>query len=392
MSDRSTSSELFKSIVMWRCLRLPVTYRFDVVVAGEDYGVIEDAYVEVDDDGLITSVGRGSGGLKIGGIAVPGLINAHVHTGDYALAGLGLKGKLEDVVAPPLGLKHRELARMGEDEVIASIAQATLHMLRSGTVVAGDFREGGTGGVKAARSAAMSTGFKLVVLGRPLGEDDVEDVLSYADGIGLSSPLEFPPGIISRAHSIAKSNGKLLAAHVAETRDARDAGDLELLLENAEPSFIVHGTNLTQDDLSLLAERGIPLVVCPRSNSFFGVGEPPLAEALRDGVDVALGTDNTGWISPELEREMEAAFSLLRRQDERMAEPRLVLRAAALGGARALSLKKTGIIKEGWMAHITIFEKTTAITASRDLLASLVLRAGSKDVKAMMVQGKLLMP
>ncbi len=365
-----------------------MAYRFDAVAVGGDYRMIEDAYVEIDDDGLITSIGRGSGGLKVGGIAIPGLVNAHVHTGDYVLAGLGLDRKLEEIVVPPLGLKHRELARMDEDEVVASIAQATLHMLGSGVAVAGDFREGGLVGVKAARSAAISTGFKLVVLGRPSDDEDVEDILSNADGIGLSSPLEVSPEVLSRAYSIARAGGKLLAAHVAETKGARDAGDLELLLEVAEPSFIVHGTNLTQDDLSLLAEREIPLVICPRSNSFFGVGEPPLAEALKDGVEVALGTDNTGWISPELEREMETAFSLLRRQDERMADPRLVFRAATLGGAKALSLKKTGIIEEGWEAYITIFEKATAITASRDPIAALVLRASSKDVKAIISRGR----
>ncbi|MGC8555592.1 MAG: hypothetical protein ACP5NG_01050, partial [Conexivisphaera sp.] len=79
-------------------------YRFSLAFVGEDYRPLEDAYVEVDERGLISSVGRGSGGARVGGVALPGLVDAHVHTGDYALAGAGLPLPLEDLVAPPHGL------------------------------------------------------------------------------------------------------------------------------------------------------------------------------------------------------------------------------------------------------------------------------------------------
>src|SRR4029453_9354945 len=54
----------------------------------------------------------------------------------------------------------------------------------------------------------------------------------------------------------------------------------------------VHGVQMTRGDLARLAERGVTLVTCPRSNAHTGAGEPPVADFYASGVRVAIGTDS----------------------------------------------------------------------------------------------------
>jgi cytosine/adenosine deaminase-related metal-dependent hydrolase len=54
----------------------------------------------------------------------------------------------------------------------------------------------------------------------------------------------------------------------------------------------VHAVQATDDDLAVLAKRGVTLVTCPRSNVFVGVGDPPISRFYRSGVKVAIGTDS----------------------------------------------------------------------------------------------------
>ncbi|MFP3284582.1 MAG: amidohydrolase family protein [Nitrososphaeria archaeon] len=355
------------------------TYRFSLALVGEDYEPVEDVYVEVDDRGVISSIGRGSGGTRLGGVALPGLVNAHVHTGDYALAGAGLQLSLEDLVAPPGGLKHRLLESMRQEDLQRSIEGALRYMKSTGSLIAADFREGGINGVAAARRAAARARYRLIELGRPSG-NDVEALLDVAEGLGLSSPLDYGE-YLRELVTAASSRGKLIAAHVAETLGARESGDLEMLLEAGRPSFVVHGTYLSEEDLATLAEERVGLVACPRANAFFSGSSPPLAAALRAGVEVALGTDNTGWVAPDMWREMEAALRLLRRQDPSLADPKVVLRMSSLSGAKILGLERVGIIEEGWLAYIVVLDES-AILPSVDVPSAVVLRGGAGHLKA----------
>ena len=360
------------------------TYRFSLAFVGEEYAPVEDVYVEVDDRGYIASIGRGSTpGIRAVGVALPGLVNAHVHTGDYALAGAGLSLGLEEIVAPPGGLKHRLLASMGPEELERSISGALRYLLSTGSTFAADFREGGLSGVLAARRASRAASYRLVVLGRPEVDGSFEDVLREADGLGLSSPLDHLESLRAMA-SAAASQGKIFAAHVAETRRSRDMGDLEALLEAGRPSFVVHGTFLGEEDLMALADSRVGLVICPRSNAFFSGASPPIAAAIRAGVELALGTDNAGWIAPDMWREMEAALRLLRVQDPALADPRRILRAATLSGARVLGLDRVGVIDEGWFASMVVIDRS-AVSPSVDPLSAVVLRGGPGHIRSVVV-------
>ena len=94
----------------------------------------------------------------------------------------------------------------------------------------------------------------------------------------------------------------------------------------------VHGVQLTDEELALLAGRGVTLVTCPRSNVWTGVGNPPIDRFIRSGVRLALGTDSLA-SAPDLN--VFAELELMRRLAPSVPAHRL-LACATVRGAEAL--------------------------------------------------------
>lgn len=240
----------------------------------------------------------------IGGDAVltPQPINAHIHSADNAFPEFGSDGKLEDLVAPPSGLKHRLLSATPPERLVTAIAEAYRIALSAGTGLIVDFREGGGAGCQLARLAREETGADVLILGRP-GPGWPEG----CDGLGAPSPLYYEDfERLVQLHRPAMT-------HVAETRESREAGDLERALK-AGVDAIVHGTHLSEEDLMALAERGVGLILCPSSNLWHSIGIPPIAKAIELGVRISLGSDNAAWLPPNVWLEARTALLLARAQ------------------------------------------------------------------------------
>ncbi|MCE1205366.1 MAG: hypothetical protein LWW79_12265 [Holophagaceae bacterium] len=104
----------------------------------------------------------------------------------------------------------------------------------------------------------------------------------------------------------ARSAGLRLAAHAGE--NGPGANVREAVLEGGV-ARIVHGIRADEATLELLAERQIPVDICPSSNRALAaeVDPHPLPRMLRAGVRCALGTDDPGVIPCDLRTEAEAA-------------------------------------------------------------------------------------
>src|SRR5207244_7023148 len=120
------------------------------------------------------------------GLILPGLWNAHTHLGD-AVVTQELKGTIEELVAPPHGLKHRVLAKAKDAAVIAAMRRAMATMLRTGSTGFSDFREGGLRGLKLLYAAVAALPLQSIALGRPSGlaynPREVAAILRASDGI-----------------------------------------------------------------------------------------------------------------------------------------------------------------------------------------------------------------
>ena len=373
------------------------TLNIKYVVVGKDYEIKENINLTLDiEKGLIANIGFSHRGftekpLNINAIAIPSPINAHIHSADFIFSGSGLKLSIEELVKPPHGLKHRLLRETANKDIAKSITYTLKYLKTTGVSAAADFREEGIKGVKLALKALKKVSFRHIILGRPVkgySEKKVKTLLRLCHGIGLSSTLSFKPSFLNMLNKLAREENKLLAAHVAETRKSFEKGDFEYTLKHYKPDFIVHGTHLGSEEFSILAEKKIPLVLCPRANTFFGVGIPKIAEALKSSVIISLGTDNAGWILPNIWREVEYAFNLAKMQDRSIAEPKLFLKIITYNAAKTLKLENEGFIGEGMKANITFLKTSPNIVCSKNMLASIILRTDRRDVLELLIYGK----
>lgn len=265
------------------------------LIEGDDGFKVEEKVCINIEEGLVASIGSWSScpGGAVGGdwlMILPQPANAHIHSGDFAFPEFGVELGLEEAVAPPAGVKHRLLSRLSFRGLVEAIRRVYLHAWERGVGLLVDFREGGGLGCRAAREALAGVrGLRVLVLGRP-GPGWPEG----CDGLGVSSPLDYDPGELKRLVGASR----YAAAHIAETPRARMLGDLELAVE-AGFTVAVHGTHLAPVDFEVLRDRGIGLVVCPRSNMWHGLGLPRVDEAYKAGVSIGLGSDNAAWFTPD---------------------------------------------------------------------------------------------
>jgi adenosine deaminase len=107
----------------------------------------------------------------------------------------------------------------------------------------------------------------------------------------------------------ARTAGLRIAAHAGENGPGSNVR--EALLEGGV-ARIVHGIRSDEAIFALLAERRIPVDICPSSNRGLAadVDPHPLPRMLRAGVRCALGTDDPGLIPCNLDTEISAARSM----------------------------------------------------------------------------------
>ena len=343
------------------------------IITGDDLEV-SDGYVVVR-DGKIREVGRGSVAADAEGLVCPAFVNAHTHVGDSVAKDLPYM-PLDDLVKPPGGLKHRILGAASPDEIAAGIRATLADMAATGTGCCGDFREGGAAGARLLRELA---GGRALVFGRVVGEETVEDVLRYADGLGFSGANDLPYDTLFAMAQKAKDRGKMAGIHAGELNRSDIDTAMELL-----PDFLVHMTHAADRDIARARDLGIPVIVCPRSNAATGIGLPPVKKMAEAGLVVGLGTDNAMINGPDMFAEMEWASKAFVRDD------RLTLRMATVDGARLLGVAaRKGSITAGKDADLIVLDKgSNNLRCSQNLVSSLVRRARPDDISFFVSGGR----
>jgi cytosine/adenosine deaminase-related metal-dependent hydrolase len=274
------------------------------------------------------------------GIITPTLVDAHTHLAD-AIVPIDLNLSLEELVAPPDGLKHRILRSAALSRLERSIFRLDRFMFSRGVSRYIDFRECGIEGARLSRRRGKVP--MASIMGRPNGldfdEEEVDAILDVTDGIGVSSISDWDYSALWALAARTRSRGKRFAVHVSE-RVREDIGKVLDL----HPSFVVHMTTATREDIEACASEKVPMVVCPRSNLFFG-RVPPLAEMLRIGATIAIGTDNAMLGLPDMLVEMEFVARVLRLQGVKDVRP--VLTMATANGRKLLNEKIPISIESG---------------------------------------------
>ncbi len=332
------------------------------ILRGREFEAIEGRVII--DDGEIASIEPGKTAST--DIICPAFINGHTHIGDSIAKDAGRELSLDELVAPPDGLKHQLLADATRETLVTSMRRTLQFMETAGTTAFLEFREGGVPGVEALLEAAGNLDVEPVVFGRKEME-----VLDIADGFGASGTRDAD---FSAERAAAAEAGKPFGIHAGE----RDPHDINMALD-LDPDFLVHMVHAETIHLERVGDSDTPVVVCPRSNLVTDVGLPPVAD-LVERTTVALGTDNIMLNSPSMFREMEMTAKLF---DVTAPE---VLRMATAAGADIAGLN-CGVIETGREARILILDgDSDNLCGTHDPVRAVVRRADVSDVKNVLIR------
>lgn len=344
------------------------------ILYGDDFEPIE-GYVVISGR-KIKEIGFERLDSEISGLICPAFINAHTHVGDSIAKDLPYM-PLVELVAPPDGLKHKVLNAASQEAIAEGIKAAINDMRHTGTFNFIDFRENGVAGARLLREQA---GAKAMILGRLAGDDTIDDVLRASDGIGVSSTRDIPGDVLHSIVQKAKNSRKTIGIHAGEL----NRNDIDTAID-IMPDFLVHMTQAVASDMRNVADRDIPVVVCPRSNAMTGVGRPPVKEMRDAGIALALGTDNVMLNSTDMFAEMAWTTKAYLHDDA------YTLRMATLNGARLLHKEHLkGSILAGKDADLLVIDHNSDnLKGSKNLLSSVVRRARPDDISYFVDEGKI---
>ncbi len=380
------------------------------LLLGQELEYVERGFLVVE-DGRIKRAGAGSyRGDSLDGkgfLVIPGFVNAHTHVADSIAKDIAAGQRLDNRVHPVFGAKKKILEKSKPDHLKAFIRNSAVSMMKKGIVAFADFREGGADGVRLLRNAVAGLPIKCVALGRtgyyggPDEKGDLpgdvlkeaEDVLAISDGLGISGANENSDLALARYRTLA--GPKLLAIHAAESRETvafsknhTGRSEVERIMQFMKPDFIVHMTHATDDEISLAAENKVGIVVCPRANGVLGAGIPRVAQMVRQGCVVAMGTDNVMLNSPDITREMDYIWKASRALEGEMIDAREILKMATVNAARILRLN-SGCIEAGRAADLIFIDKSHAdLYPMHDPHASIVHRLSESSIRSVMIDGR----
>lgn len=322
-----------------------------------------DGHLHVE-DGTIVAIEPGS--TNSDSLIIPAFVNAHTHLGDSIAKEAGAGLSLEELVAPPDGLKHQLLREASAEEIITAMNRSLAFMEAHGTAATVEFREGGVEGVRHIEEAASGLAIDPVICGR-----ETIDAMEAGDGYGASGANDAD---FTAERTATRVADKLFGIHAGEVDDSDVDPALDL-----EPDFLVHGVHLQEDHLKRIEDQAVPVVLCPRSNVVTDVGLPPARE-LAERTTLALGTDNVMTNSPNMFREMATAADLLD------LPARDVLAMATYQAAEIAGLD-CGVIDEGRPAKLCVLDgNSNNLNGAVDPVRAVVRRAGPADVSAVVLE------
>jgi 5-methylthioadenosine/S-adenosylhomocysteine deaminase len=351
------------------------------------------------------------------GLILPGLINAHTHAAMALFRGLADDLPLEEWLNSYIFPAESKLNR---DFVYWGTRLAVAEMLLSGTTTFCDmylFAD-------AVARAAAETGIRAVVgevlydfpspnygppqAGLKFSEELCRDWQGHPRiGVAIQPHAVYTcsPELLQQCGELADKYDTRLIIHLSEThREVEDCqarygatpvGHLHRLGLLTPRLLADHGVVLSDADLDLLAASGAGVAHCPESNMKLASGMAPVADLLRRGVPVGLGTDGCASNNNlDMVQEMDTAAKLqkVRYLDPTVLPATATLDLATRGSARVLGLEaQVGALAPGFKADVVVLDLDQPhLTPLYDPYSHLVYAATGADVQTVLVGGRVL--
>jgi 5-methylthioadenosine/S-adenosylhomocysteine deaminase len=157
--------------------------------------------------------------------------------------------------------------------------------------------------------------------------------------------------------------------------------------------LVIHGVHMNADEIALLADAGVSVAHCPKSNMKLASGFAPLAAYRAAGINVSIGTDgaasnNTLDILDELR--MAALLAKAATSDASVLTASDALRMATLDAAKAIGISdQVGSIETGKLADLTCIDLNRCNSQPvYDPISQVVYTARADQVSDVWVAGR----
>ena len=160
------------------------------------------------------------------------------------------------------------------------------------------------------------------------------------------------------------------------------------------PTTAAHCVYVTDEDIAIMAEKGVTAAHNPVSNLKLGSGVMPIRKMLDAGVNVGLGTDGVASNNRlDILREMQTAAILHKgiNRDPAIVKAHEMPALATVNGARAQGRADCGRVEVGMKADLILINRNSLHNMpTYDDYAMLAYSADSRDIQMTMVDGRIL--
>jgi 5-methylthioadenosine/S-adenosylhomocysteine deaminase len=348
-------------------------------------------------------------------VLLPGLVNAHAHAAQSLLRGLASDLPAERTLNR---VATAEARWFGTEFVADGARLAIAEMLLGGITCFADVYEH----ADVVAEVASESGIRAVI-GMAVREAPSDGSRDASEGVHRAlelhdrlkgdprvrsafapwSPNDASDATLARIRQLADELEAPVHTHLHETEAEIDTSIARFGLRPLErlrshglltPALIAaHANRLDGAEIDALATAGASVVHCARANLKLGNGVCPVAELLRAGVNVALGTDGAASSDRlDLWAEMQTAALLAKHvaADAAAVPAAAALAMATINGARALALDgEIGSLVAGKSADVICVDLgRLELQPLLDPLARLVYAASSRDVTDVWVAGE----
>jgi 5-methylthioadenosine/S-adenosylhomocysteine deaminase len=212
--------------------------------------------------------------------------------------------------------------------------------------------------------------------------------------------------LLLKVAGLARERAVMIHTHASENRTEiemvesetgqRNVAYLHSLGLTGKHVALAHCVHLDNAELEILAKTGTHVSHCPSSNLKLGSGIARVKEMLEQGVSVSLGADGAPCNNRlDMFTEMRTA-ALLQKvfHGAEVLSAQRALRLATIDGARALGLEKEiGSLERAKRADVIIIDLARPHLTPRpaDLASAIVYSAQASDVRAVIIDGRLVM-
>ena len=355
-----------------------------------------------------------------GKVLIPGLYNCHTHIPMSLLRGfandLSLETWLFDHIFPA-EKKIKEMPGAVYTAAMLSIAE----MISSGTIAFSEMYFGLPEIARAVDEAGVKANLSNSVISfDPNGynyrsSNDCIETLHVIENYhkaphkrikaeaGLHCAYTTHPEAWRQVSEFAKEHNIGMHVHLSETV-AEHNKSLELFDLTPASAFASHGVFdvpataahacwVSEDDMEILAEKGVTVVHNPVSNLKLASGVAPIVDMMKKGINITLGTDGMASNNThDLFEEIKIASILQKcaQEDPTALSAYETLEMATVKGAKAQQ-RQGGMIADGYDADLVMLDfDTPRQIPCYDPIVSLAYSTTGRDVSMTLCQGRVL--